>query len=148
MVTKAVPSVAATRPNSSSRRTTPMSPDGIAEMRKALHKVQGAGVAAEEALAAVLLKVTRDEEVETWKDMAETVSNTTAETAALCLRSIGITEGKLRVTAARAGQAVAAVATAAPGTAPGRLVEALKPSQLTLDATPIEVRQWKRKLVT
>ncbi len=30
----------------------------------------------------------------------------------------------------------------------GRLVEALKPSLLTLDATPIEVRQWKRKLVT
>ncbi len=55
--------------------------DGIAEVRKALHKVQEAGVAAEEAFAAVLLKVTRDEEVETWKDRAETVSNTTAETA-------------------------------------------------------------------
>ena len=44
--------------------------DGIAEVRKALHKVQGAAVVAKEALVAVLLKVTRDEEVETWKDRA------------------------------------------------------------------------------
>ncbi len=122
--------------------------DGIAEVRKALHKVQEAGVAAEEAFAAVLLKVTRDEEVETWKDRAETVSNTTAETAALCLRSIGVAEGKLRAAAARAGQAAAATAAAAPAAAPGRLVEALKPNLLTIDATPIEVQQWKRKLVT
>ncbi len=122
--------------------------DGIAEVRKALHKVQEAGVAAEEAFAAVLLKVTRDEEVETWKDRAETVSNTTAEAAALCLRSIGVAEGKLRAAAAHAGQAAAAAAAVAPAATPGRLVEALKPNLLTIDATPIEVRQWKRKLVT
>ncbi len=106
-------------------------------------------VAAEEAFAAVLLKVTRDEEMETWKDRAQTVSNTTAKTAALCLRSIGVAEGKLWAAAAQAGQAAAAAAAAAaPAAAPGRLVEALKPSLLTLDVTPIEVRQWKRKLVT
>ena len=122
--------------------------DGIAEVRKTLHKVQEARVAAEEAFAADLLKVTRDEEMETWKDRAETVSNTTAETAVLCLRSIGVTEGKLRAAAACAGQAVAAAATAAPAAAPGRLVEALKPNLLTINATPIEMQQWKRKLVT
>ncbi len=103
-------------------------------------------VAAEEAFAAVLLKVTRDEEMKTWKDRAQTVSNTTAKTTALCLRSIGVAEGKLWAAAAQAGQAAAAAA--APAAALGRLVEALKPSLLTLDATPIEVRQWKRKLVT
>ncbi len=58
----------------------------------------------------------------------------------MCLRAIGVAEGKLR--------AAAAAAAAAPATAPGHLVEALKPSVLTLDATPIEVRQWKKKLVT
>ncbi len=113
--------------------------DGIAEVQKALHKVQEAVVTAEEAFAAVLLKVTRVEEVETWKDLAETVSNATAETATLCLQTIGVAEGKLRA---------AAAAAAAPVAAPGRLVEALKPSMLTLDTTPIKVRQWKRKLVS
>ena len=92
--------------------------DGIAKVRKALHKVQEAGVAAEEAF----LKVTRDEEVETSKDRAETVSNTTAETSALCLRSISVAEGKLLGAAARAGQATAATAAVAPAAAPGRLV--------------------------
>ncbi len=89
--------------------------------------------------------------METFKDRAETVSNTTTETVALCLRSIGVSGGKLRAAAACAGQAaaVAAVAApAAPAAAPGRLVEALKPNMLTLDATPIEVRQLKRKMGT
>ncbi len=58
-------------------------------------------------------------------------------------------EAKLRtVAAAQANQAAAAQAAVGAATAPGRLVEALKPWVLTLDATPIEVRQWKRKLVT
>ena len=69
--------------------------------------------------------------METFKERAEIISNITAETAAMCMRSIGVAEAKLRAAAG-----------------PGRLVEALKLSVLTLDATPIEVRQWKRKLVT
>ncbi len=66
----------------------------------------------------------------------------------MCLRAIGVAEGKLRAAAMHSGRAAAAAAAAAPATAPGHLVEALKPSVLTLDATPIEVRQWKKKLVT
>ncbi len=33
--------------------------------------------------------------METFKKRAETVSNVTAETAVMCLRSIGVAEGKL-----------------------------------------------------
>ncbi len=59
--------------------------NGIAEVWKALQKVQEAAVAAEEAFTAVLLRVTKDEEVGMFKDRAEKVSNTTADTAAMCL---------------------------------------------------------------
>ncbi len=47
----------------------------------------------------------------------------------MCLRSIGVAEAKRRV-------AVAAAA-AAPAAAPSLLVEAMKPSVLTLDAIPV-----------
>ena len=61
-----------------------MSPTiGSQRCGKALHKVQKAAVTAEEAFATVLLKVTKDEEVETFKDRVDMVSNATAETAAL-----------------------------------------------------------------
>ncbi len=50
---------------------------------------------AEEVFASVLLKLTKDDEVETFKERAETVCNTTVETAALCLRSIGFAEAQL-----------------------------------------------------
>ncbi len=62
--------------------------DGVAEIRKALQKVQEAAATAEQAFAALLLKVTKNEEVEMFKERAETVINVTAETAALCLRSL------------------------------------------------------------
>ena len=94
--------------------------------------------------AAVLLRVTKDDDVATCKERAETVSNTTAETVALCLWAFGAAEAKLPV----AAPAPATAAAAAPAAVQGHLDEALKPGILTLDATPMEVRQWKRKLVT
>ncbi len=117
--------------------------DGVDEVRKALQKVQEAAVAAAEAFAAVLLKVTKDKDEETFKEKAEIVSNAIAETSEMCLRSIGDAEAKLRAATAQAGRAAAAAAAMAQAAALGRLVEALKPRVLMLDATPIEVQQWK-----
>ncbi len=107
------------------------------EVWKALQKVREAVVAAEEAFTAVLLKVTNDNKVTTVKASAETVSKTLA-------KAIGAVDSKLRA----ADPTPAAQVAAGPAATLGRLVEDLKPGVLTLDASPIEVRQWKRKLVT
>ncbi len=69
--------------------------EAVAKVRKAHQKVQAA-VVAEEAFTAVLM-VTKDEEVETFKERAEIISNTTAETAAMCLRSIGVAEAEVHL---------------------------------------------------
>ncbi len=117
-------------------------------MRKALQKVRETAQVADEAFSAILLKVTKDEEVTMYKERAEEVSTATGEAVGLCLRALGVAEAKLRAADAPLRAKAAAAAAAAPAAAPGRLVEALKPSILTLDASPFEVRQWKRKLVT
>ncbi len=48
--------------------------DGVAEVRKAFQKVREAAQAADESFSAVLLKVTKDDEVTTYKGRAEEVS--------------------------------------------------------------------------
>ncbi len=52
-----------------------------------------------------------------------------------------------QVTRRRCPSVRAAAEAATPAATPGHLVEALKPSVLTLDASPIEMQQWKGKLV-
>ena len=55
----------------------------------------------------------------------------------MCLRSIGVAEAKLRAAATHANRVAVAAAAAALAAAPSLLVEALKPSVLTLDAIPV-----------
>ena len=73
-------------------------------------------------------------------------SHATAEAIAACLQALWVAEAKLR--AADAPLRTAATVAATPATRPVRLVEALKLSMLTFNASPIEVLQWNRKLVT
>ncbi len=118
--------------------------DGIEETRQAIQKVQKAAEEAEEVFRPVIVRLRDDNELAKFKERTTTITDTSVTAVAMCLWAIGAAEAALL--AVRPTPAAAA-ATAAPG-APGRLVEALKPGVLTLDASPMELRQWKRKLVT
>ncbi len=69
------------------------------------------------------------------------IGDTAARAVVMCIRAMA----EAAMVAVQPTPVPAVVAT--PG-APGRLVDALKPGILTLDASPIELRPWKRKLVT
>ncbi len=85
--------------------------DGVVEVRKALQKVRETAQVADKAFSAIHLKVTKDEEVTTFKERAEEVSTAAGKAVKLCLRALGVTEVKLRAADAplRAAAAAAAV---------------------------------------
>ncbi len=64
--------------------------------RRPFQKVRETAQAADEAFSAILLKVTKDEEVTTFKKRAEEVSTAAGEAVVLCLRSLGVAETKLQ----------------------------------------------------
>ncbi len=72
------------------------------------------------------------------------ISDTATKAIAPCIQAIREAEAAL---IAAQPTPVSVVAAATPG-ALGHLVEVLKPGILTLDASPIKLTQWKRKLVT
>ena len=111
--------------------------DGIEETRRAIQKVQKAAEEAEEVFRPVIVRLRDDNELAKFKERTTTITDTSVTAVAMCLWAIGAAEAALL--AVRPTPAAAA-ATAAPG-APGRLVEALKPGVLTLDASPMELRQ-------
>ncbi len=92
--------------------------DGIVEVRKALQKVRETAQAADEAFSAILLKVTKDEEVITYKERAEEVSTAAGEAVGQCLRAPGVAETKPRAADAPL-RAAAAAAAVTPAAAPG-----------------------------
>ena len=111
--------------------------DGIEETRRAIQKVQKAAEEAEEVFRPVIVRLRDDNELAKFKERTTTITDTSVTAVAMCLWAIGAAEAALL--AVRPTPAAAA-ATAAPG-APGRLVEALKPGVLTLDTSPMELRQ-------
>ncbi len=112
--------------------STSASNNGITETRQVIQKVRNAALDVEDAFQPILLKLQGDD-------------NLMIGDLVTCIQAIGEEEAALLATQPTTLNVMAAATATG---AQGRLAEALKPGMLTLDLSPIELRQWKKKLFT